>query len=73
MPDIFKALASITAWVLFILGWVTGLSAFTMGIISGRLFSTTETPPLILPVFFALGAAEAVLAVVVMLIRKKLE
>jgi hypothetical protein len=44
-----------------------------MGIISGRLFSTTETPPLILPVFFALGAAEAVLAVVVMILRKKME
>jgi hypothetical protein len=73
MPPIFKALASITAWVLFIFSWVTGLSAGVMGIISGRLFSTTETPPLILPVFFALGAAEAVLAVVVMILRKKME
>ena len=73
MPDIFKALASITAWVLFVLAWITGCSTFLMGLISGSLFSTTEEPPMILPVFFVVSLAEAVSAVVVMILRKKME
>jgi hypothetical protein len=72
MPDIFKALASITAWVLFVLAWITGISTFIMGTVSGCLFGDEE-PAMVLPVFFAVSLAEAVSAVVVMILRKKME
>jgi uncharacterized membrane protein len=72
MPDIFKALASITAWVLFILAWITGVSTFIMGLVNGNLYGDEE-PSMVLPVFFAVALAEAVSAVVVMILRKKME
>ena len=74
MPDIFKALATITAWVLFIIGWVMGLSTLIGGIIGGYLYSGTgEAPPLVYPIFFAVAISSFVLAVVVMILRKKME
>ena len=72
MPDIFKALASITAWTMFIVFWVMGLSTFVMGLISGALYSD-QPAPLVLPVFFAVALANGVGAVVVMILRKKME
>ena len=72
MPQIFKALASITAWVLFVLAWVIGLSSFISGVVTGGLYGT-EPPPMELPVFFALSLAFAFLAVVVMRMRQKME
>jgi len=72
MPPIFKALASITAWTLFILAWVMGLSVFLVGIITGRLYGA-EPPPLVMPVSFAVALAYAVSAVVVMRLRQKME
>ena len=72
MPDIFKALASITAWALFILGWVTGLSTLISGITTGCLYGS-QPPPMVIPAMFTLGAAELVLAVVVMRLRQKME
>ena len=73
MPDIFKALATITAWTLFIIGWVAGLSTFIGGIIGGGLYGGTEPPPMIFPAMFAVTLASFVLAVVVMVLRKKME
>jgi hypothetical protein len=73
MPDIFKALATIMAWCLFIVSWITGLSAFGMGILSGELYGGGGEPSMIYPVMFALSAAMGVLAVVVMILRKKME
>ena len=72
MPEIFKALATITAWALFILSWVIGLGTLMSGIISGRLFGP-EPPPMVMGAFFALSLAYAVLAVVVMRLRQKME
>jgi len=72
MPEKFKALATFTAWALFILSWVIGLSTLMSAIISGRLYGP-EPPPMVLPVFFALSLAYAVLAVVVMRLRQKME
>ena len=72
MPQIFKALASVMAWVLFINSWVIGLSALMMGIVTGCLYGS-EPPPMVLPVFFALSIASGVLAVVVMRLRQKME
>ena len=45
MPQKFKALASITAWAMWIIAWVIGLSTFVMGIITGLLISNTVGAP----------------------------
>ena len=71
MPQIFKALASITAWGMFIAFWVMGLSAFVMGLITGELYG--GEPPMVLIVSFAVTVAFGVGAVVVMILRKKME
>ena len=73
MPPIFKALATIMAWILWIVSLVMGFSAFCMGIITGALYNTTKTTPMIFPVIWAVALAYAVGAVVIMLLRKKME
>jgi hypothetical protein len=50
-----------------------GFSAFAMGIISGTLYSTIEPTPMIYPVTWAVAGFYAILAVVIMLLRKKME
>jgi len=72
MPDIFKALATITAWILFLCAMVMGLSTFIMGIINEDLFSSTPTP-MAYPASFAVAAFYALAAVVIMILRKKME
>ena len=72
MPGIFKALASITAWIMFIGFLVMGFSTFIMGLISGALYGG-QPAPMTFPVFFAVSLAYGVGAVVVMILRKKME
>ncbi len=72
MPDIFKALASVTAWAMFVIFWVLGLSAFVTGLITGRLYGP-EPPPMVMPAAFAVALAFGLGAVVVMILRKKME
>jgi len=72
MPDIFKALASILAWVLWIASLVMGLSTFVMGLISGTLYGS-QPMPMTYPMSFAVALAYGVGAVVVMILRKKME
>ena len=72
MPQIFKALASIMAWALWISSWLTIFGVLTGSIMSGCLFGT-EPPPMVVPTFFAVALAQAVGAVVVMVLRKKME
>ncbi|MFC1980056.1 hypothetical protein ACFLVS_04285 [Chloroflexota bacterium] len=71
MPDIFKALATILAWIFFICALVMGFSAFIMGIITGNLYSAQ--PPMVLIVSFAVSLAYGVGAVGIMILRKKME
>ena len=74
MPPIFKALATIMAWGLWIIAWVAGLSTLIMGMITGDLTSTTGPPPsMFYPAMWAVGAFDAILAVVIMILRKKME
>jgi len=72
MPPVFKSLATITAWAIWIISWIIGLSTFVMGIISGALYGPGPLP-MVYPVFFAVALAYAVLAVVVMRLRQKME
>lgn len=72
MPNIFKALATIMAWLLWICCWVMGLSTLIMGIINERLFGS-ELTPMVFPASFAVALAFGVGSVVVMVLRKKME
>lgn len=77
MPQIFKALASILAWILWISGLVMGFSSLILGTARGHLFALNPAP---MPAgydsyvsWFACALAFGVGAVVVMLLRKKME
>jgi len=72
MPPIFKALATITAWILFICGLVMGFSTFIMGVVNGDLFGS-EVVPMGYPASFAVAGFYAIAAVVIMVLRKKME
>ncbi len=66
MPSIFKALASITAWVLFIFGLLSLLGGF------GRIIGgSTELS--LMSAYFGFGVGSLVLSVVVMKLRQMLE
>ena len=73
MTDIFKALASITAWIMWVVGMVIGFSTAIIGIISGGLFNPAQPLAMSYPVMWAVALAYGVGAVVVMILRKKME
>ncbi len=71
MPDIFKALATVGAWILFIVGMVMGFSGFIMGIVNGDLYGS-EILPMGYPAMFAVAGFYVLAAVVIMILRKKM-
>ena len=72
MPAVFKALASITAWILFIFGLLALIGGF--GRIIGASTGVLESPELLLmSAYFGYGIGSLVLSVVVMKLRKMLE
>ena len=71
MPSIFKALATITAWTLFILAWTQLLPSNIFYLLSGGF--GVEPPPMGFYIGNALGVASIILAVVAMKLRKELE
>ena len=73
MPPIFKALASITAWVLFIFGFLVLVITFVFMNISQAQVGYAGPPPMQPSVNLAIGAASMVLSVVVMRLRQKME
>ena len=66
MPSIFKALASITAWVLFVFGSVSLLGGF------GRIIGGSPELDFI-TVYFGFGVSSLFLSVVTMKLRQKME
>jgi len=72
MPSYFKALATVGAWIMFIAGMVMGLSTFIQGIINEELYTSGEVP-MTYPVSFAVAAFYVLAAVVIMILRKKME
>ncbi len=72
MPDIFKALATIMVWILWICALVMGFGSLAMGIVRGALFGA-QTPPMAYPAMFAVAGFYAILAAVIMILRKKME
>ena len=73
MPQIFKALATITAWILWIVSLVIGFGTCILGIIAGDLFNPESVLPMTYPAMFAVAGFYAILAVVIMILRKKME
>ena len=69
MPDKFKALASITAWALFIAGWAHYLSSFVQWSSQGFGPENWQQQA----AFVAIGTASFVLSVVVMRLRQNME
>ena len=72
MPQIFKALASIMVWTMWIVAWVIGLSTLIMGIVRGDLFGQ-QPPVMSYWAGFTVSLAYGILALVAMKIRKALE
>jgi len=72
MPQIFKALASILVWILWVCGLVMGFSVFFHGIIIGDLYGSVP-PSMSSWAGFAVALGYGVGAVIVMKIRKGLE
>ncbi len=73
MPGIFKALASITAWILFIGGLITLVSNLVMPALDGQLYVVGVTPPIQFFIGLGLATIQLALAVVVMKLRHMLE
>jgi len=72
MPSIFKALASITVWILFILGCL-GLLLGNIGAAMGGAFFGAEPPPMEMYVANGLCITSLILAVCAMKLRQMLE
>ena len=72
MPPAFKSLATIMAWVLWLVALVIGFSAFITGAIHGDLFGS-ETTPTSYALFWAVAGFYGIASVVVMILRKKME
>ncbi len=70
MPQIFKALASITAWILFVSGCIALISRAVvwLGVIG---FTGTDTSQLAIDFFVIIALFVA--SVVVMILRQKIE
>ena len=73
MPAIFKALATINAWALFVMGWLVLLiGVLIMPSIEGVLF-VGEAPPVLFWVSLASAMGTLTLSVVIMKLRQMLE
>ena len=74
MPEIFKALSTTMAWILWISGLVMGFSTLAIGIIAGHLFNPAMTVmPMSYPASFAVSGFFGILALLAMKIRKGME
>ncbi len=73
MPQIFKALATVGAWTLFIAGWLFALINLVVGILTGVLFTVGEKGAWEVFAYFVLAIVCVPLSVLVMKLRKKLE
>ena len=73
MPPIFKALATIGAWTLFIVGWIFGLTTLIIAITKGVLFTVGAEGWAEVFAYFVLAIVCITLSVVVMRLRQKME
>jgi hypothetical protein len=72
MPPIFKALASIMVWTMWIVAWVMGFSILITGIARGEIYGP-QAPPMSVWAGFAVTIGFALGSLIGMKIRKSLE
>jgi len=65
MPTIFKTLASIVVWILFVSGCIATIASPLSRIVEGEVFGALAA--------WAIGVACLILSVVAMKVRKSLE
>jgi hypothetical protein len=73
MPNYFKGLATVTVWILWLSGLVMGFSMLGLGIIGGDLYNPDVPMPMEYSAGFAVALAYGLGAVVIMILRKKME
>ncbi len=73
MSSIFKALASTTAWILFIGGLITLANVLIMTALSGQLYAVDSPPPMQFFVGLGIATFTSASAVVCMKLRQLLE
>lgn len=73
MPQMFKALATVTAWTLFILGWLFGLGDLVVAINTGVMFTVGKEGWVEALAYFVLAIVCLILSVVAMRLRQKME
>jgi uncharacterized membrane protein YhaH (DUF805 family) len=73
MPPIFKALATIAAWVLFISAWLFALTNLAISILTGVLWTVGAEGAWEVFAYFVLAIVCTTLSVVVMRLRQKME
>ena len=73
MPPVFKALATVVAWILFVFGCLALLAGF--GRIVGLVLGLASVPPSVnlMAGYFGIGIISLILSVVAMRLRQKLE
>ena len=72
MPQIFKALATIMVWILWISGMLMGFSVLITGITRGDIYGP-QAPPMSIWAGFAVALGFGLVALIGMKIRKSLE
>ncbi len=73
VPQMFKALATVTAWALFVLGWLFGLGNLVIAINTGVMFSVGKEGWVETLAYFMLAIICLILSVVAMRLRQKME
>ncbi len=73
MPNIFKTLASIMVWILFIISLLIIVRSFVFGTISGQLFTPNVVPDMFYPIAILIAIVAGFLSVCAMVLRKKLD
>ena len=73
MPQIFKALATIRAWVLFIFGLLGIVGTFVMAVVGGKIFVPGVEPPLQFFMGEGVSGLALILSVCAMKLRQMLE
>ena len=73
MSQMFKALATVTAWALFILGWLFGLGNLVIAINTGVMFTVGKEGWVETLSYFVLAIVCLILSVVAMRLRQKME
>jgi hypothetical protein len=72
MPQIFKALATVTVWGVFVGAWLSAVITLIIGCVKGYIFGTAQ-PPMTYFASYVIAIGFAFAGGFLMIVRKKLE